>query len=184
MQLEDAGSAHAAADAHGDHAVAHLAASHFLEQRCGEFGAGAAEGMAERDGAAVDVDARRIEAERADDGEGLRGKGLVELDEADVVEGEAGELEGFGDGGDGTDAHLFRQAAGDGVGDEAGEGVKAEFAGAAGIHENGGGGAVGGLRGVAGGDGSLRVEGGLELGQRFGGGVGARAFVGGEDLSP
>ena len=28
----------------------------------------------------------------------------------------------FGDGGDGADAHLFRQTAGDGIGDEAGEG--------------------------------------------------------------
>ena len=50
-----------------------------------------------------------------------------------------------------------------------------------GFHQNGGGCAVGGLRGVAGGDRSLRVEGGLELGKGFGGGVGARAFVGGED---
>ena len=58
-QLEDAGGAHAAADAHGDHSVARAPRFHLLEKRCGEFGAGAAEGMAERDGAAVDVDAGR-----------------------------------------------------------------------------------------------------------------------------
>ena len=90
-------------------------------------------------------------------------------------------MQGLGDGGDGADAHLFRQTAGDGVGDEAGEGTNAELARAAGFHEDGGGGAVGGLRGVAGGDGALRVEGGLELGEGLGGGVGAGAFVGGED---
>ena len=46
--------------------------------------------MAESDGAAVDVDAGGIEVERADDGQGLRGKGFVQLDEVDVVEREAG----------------------------------------------------------------------------------------------
>jgi small subunit ribosomal protein S20 len=34
---------------------------HLLEQRCGQLGAGAAQRMAERDGAAVDVDALRVE---------------------------------------------------------------------------------------------------------------------------
>jgi hypothetical protein len=51
---------------------------------------------------------------------------------------------------------------------------------AGGIHEDGCGGSVGGLRGVAGGDCALRVEDGLELGEGGGRGVGARAFVGGE----
>ena len=55
---------------------------------------------------------------------------------------------------------------------------------AVGFHEDGGGGAVGGLRGVAGGDGALGVEGGLEFGEGFSGGVGAGAFVGGEDAFP
>ena len=104
-----------------------------------------------------------IEIESADDGEDLRGEGFVQFDEVDVVEREAGERERFGDGGDGADAHLFRQAAGDGVGDEASEGLKAELARAGGFHEDGGGGAVGGLRGVAGGDRALRVKDGLEL---------------------
>ena len=56
-----------------------------------------------------------------DDGERLRGEGFVELDEVDLVEGEAGEFERFGDGVDGADAHLFGVAAGVGEGDEAGE---------------------------------------------------------------
>ena len=105
--------------------------------------------MAERDGAAIDVDARRVQVESADDGQDLRGEGFIQFDEVDVVESEAGELERFGDGGDGADAHLFRQATGDGVGDEAGERLNAEFARAGRFHEDGGGCAVGGLRGVA-----------------------------------
>ena len=92
--------------------------------------------------------------------------------------------ERLGDGSDGADAHLFGQAAGDGVGDEAGQRAKAELARASGIHEDCGGCAVGGLRGVAGGDGALRVKDGLELRERCGGSVGAGAFVGGEDSFP
>ena len=89
--LKDAGSAHAAADAHGHHAVAGAPRFHLLEKCGGQFSAGAAERMAERDGAAVDVDAGGIETERADDGQDLRGEGLVQFDEVDVVEREAGD---------------------------------------------------------------------------------------------
>ena len=45
-------------------------------------------------------------------------------------------------------------------------------------HDQHGGGAVGDLRGVAGGDDALGVEGRLELGERLDGGVGADALVG------
>src|SRR5258708_7388921 len=48
--LEDAGGAHAAADAHGDHAITRIAALQFADDGDGEFCAGAAEGMAESDG--------------------------------------------------------------------------------------------------------------------------------------
>ena len=60
--FKDAGRALASAHAHRDHAVAGVAALHFAEDSRGEFRARAAEGMAERDGAAVDVDDRGIEA--------------------------------------------------------------------------------------------------------------------------
>ena len=183
--LEDGGSAHATSHAHGDHAVAELAAAHLVEQRGGELCAGAAERVAEGDGASVDVNTLRVEAEFADDGESLRGKGFVEFDEADVGQGEASAAEGFGDGSDGTDAHLLGQAAGDGVGYQAAEGSKAQFMGVVGCHKNSGGCAVGDLRGVAGGDGSLGVEGGFELGQSFERGIGARAsHPSDEELSP
>ena len=63
---------------------------HLAEQRGGELGAGAAQRVAEGDGASVDVDAVRIEVEFPDDGQGLGGKGLVEFDQADLA------AEGFG----------------------------------------------------------------------------------------
>jgi hypothetical protein len=49
--------------------------------------------------------------------------------------------------------------------------------GALGGHDDRGGGSVGGLRRVAGGDGALGVEDRLELGEGFERGVGAGAFV-------
>jgi hypothetical protein len=51
--------------------------------------AGAAEGVAEGDGAAVDVHLLLLELEAADDGEGLGGEGLVQLHEVEVVHAEA-----------------------------------------------------------------------------------------------
>ena len=52
--FENARRAHAAADAHRDQAVARLAAFEFAQDCGGEFRAGAAERMSERDGAAID----------------------------------------------------------------------------------------------------------------------------------
>src|SRR5512135_3627164 len=51
-------------------------------QQCGEkLGAGAAEGMPQRDPPAIDVDLRRIELQVADAGDCLRGKGFIQLDQ-------------------------------------------------------------------------------------------------------
>src|ERR1035437_1652187 len=85
-RLEDAGGAHASADTHGDHAVFDVPSRHLAQQGSGELRAGAAERMAERDGAAVDVDLGKIKAEHLDDGERLRGERLVQLDQVDIVE--------------------------------------------------------------------------------------------------
>ena len=54
--LEDAGRAHASANAHGHQSVARLPAFHLLEECRSQFSAGAAERMAESDRATVDVD--------------------------------------------------------------------------------------------------------------------------------
>src|ERR1035437_1107670 len=108
--------------------------------------------MAEGYGAAVDVDAVGVNAEGADYGEGLGGEGFVALDEADFVEVQAGAVGDEGNGVDGADTHLLGQAADGGVGYQVAEGAQAEFLGATGIHEHGGGRAIGGLRGVVGGE--------------------------------
>jgi len=80
------------------------------------FCAGAAEaGCPRGDGAAVGIERAKHRGRLCwDDGEGLRGEGFVELDDSHVVEREAGELQCFGDGLNGTDAELFRENAGGG----------------------------------------------------------------------
>src|SRR4051794_34231478 len=64
--------------------------------------------MAERDRAAVDVHALRVEPELADDHEALRRERLVQLDEIDVRDVDPGALEELAHGGDRSDAHHAR----------------------------------------------------------------------------
>src|SRR5205809_904576 len=106
--------------------------------------------MAEGDGAAVDIELRLVDAELLGNGEDLAGEGLVDLDQIDVVQGEAGALQRDLRGRNRADAHDVRIAAGDAPGDDAAEGllVSGVFGGSDGDH----GGAVDDAAGVAGGD--------------------------------
>src|SRR5260370_5106400 len=91
--LEDAGGAHASADAHGDHAVAGVFALQIADQRGGEFGSSAAKRVAEGDRATVGVYARGIEGGLLDYGEGVRRQRFIEVDYCDSTEGETCELQ-------------------------------------------------------------------------------------------
>jgi hypothetical protein len=98
-----------------------LCGGHLAEERCGELGAGAAERVAEGDGAAVDVELRGVDAEDLDDGEDWAAKASLSSKRSMSSSERPASLEGFGDGVDGADAHLFGVAAGVGEGDEAGQ---------------------------------------------------------------
>src|SRR5918912_3332949 len=80
--------AHAAADAEGGEAVARASLVHLVEEGGGDAHTRAADGVAERDGAAVNVEARGVEPKLAVAGDDLRGEGLVKLDEVNLVERE------------------------------------------------------------------------------------------------
>lgn len=58
--------------------------------------------MADGDGAAVDVDVIGGQAQLGVDRGSLRGKGLVQLEQVDVLGLQAGLLQGLTDGGDGA----------------------------------------------------------------------------------
>ena len=92
-----------------------------------EAGAGAAERVAEGDRAAVDVEPLLVDPQLAGAGEDLGGEGLVQLDQVDLVEREAGGGEGAGDRLDRADAHVGGVDAGDAEGDDPGERLGAEL---------------------------------------------------------
>src|SRR2546421_7135709 len=66
-----------------------------MDQRGEDLGTGAAEGVTERDAAAVDVDLRGIELQLADAGDRLRRERFVQLDEIDLIDCQTGSLEGL-----------------------------------------------------------------------------------------
>src|SRR4030067_1134446 len=86
--LDDGSDALADANAHGCQAVTAAAFFHLVDQRCHDARAAAAERMAERDGAAVDVQFLQVDAELPGASQHLRGERLVDLDEIDLSRGE------------------------------------------------------------------------------------------------
>lgn len=61
-------------------------------------GAGGAQGVGQRNGAAQRIDAGRAQAQLADHRPGLGRKGFVELDPVDLAQRQAGTLQRLGDG--------------------------------------------------------------------------------------
>src|SRR5581483_2306958 len=88
--LEDGCDAHAAADAQRDQTATQVAALQLVDDRADEHGAGGAERVAHGDGAAVDVGLLVRDVEVLHEPHGDRGEGLVDLEQVDVVGGEAG----------------------------------------------------------------------------------------------
>src|SRR6266851_9048364 len=82
--------AHAAADAQRGEALLGIALLHFVQQRDQHAGTGSADGVADRDRAAVDVDLGSIPAEILVDGAGLRREGLIGLDQIEIADVPAG----------------------------------------------------------------------------------------------
>src|SRR2546422_11559086 len=84
------------------------AAAELVQQGHDEPRAGHAQGMAERDRAAIHVHLLRIQAQLADDDEALRSEGLVQLDEVEVRDLEAGTRQRLAYGRDRPDSHHSR----------------------------------------------------------------------------
>src|SRR3954469_2392986 len=84
---------HAAADAQRRQALFGVTFLHFVEQRDENARAGRADRMTERDRAAIDVDPVGVPAEIPVNRAGLRGEGLVGLDQIEILGRPAGLLE-------------------------------------------------------------------------------------------
>ncbi len=133
--------------------------------------------MAERDGAAVDVELLVGDAELALAVDRLAREGLVDLEEVDVVDREAGLREQLLHRRERADAHDRRVDARRCEGAEVAERLEPERLGLLAAHHERRRRAVGERRAVAGGDAALGRERGLERGEPLERGVGARQLV-------
>src|SRR2546425_1936302 len=176
-RLEQPGRAHAPADAHGDDAPALLPPAQLVEQRPGHARAGHPVGVPDGDRAAVRVEPLGIDAEPVAAVDDLRGEGLVQLDDVDVLELHARVLEQLRHREDRPDAHLVGLAGREHAAAEEAEGPHAERLRALGRHDERRRGAVGELGGVAGGDRAARLEGRGQLGEALERRVGAVSLV-------
>src|SRR4051812_7116611 len=110
--LEQRGQALPAADAHGLQPEPCTAAVHLPQQRRQDPATGRADRVAQRDPGAVDVHALEVgrrEAPLLGHREDLAGERLVELDQVDVLQLDAGLRQGLGGRRHGADAHRPRR---------------------------------------------------------------------------
>src|SRR5579872_4518084 len=114
--------------------------------------------MAESNGAAIGIDLINVEAGLAYDSEGLDGERLIQFDDADFVELASAQLQCFRNCDDRTNAHNLRGNAAGGEAYEASLGSETKLLGFFRGHDQGGCGAVAGLRGVAGRNAALKPE--------------------------
>ena len=178
---DDQGVALAAAAAQRSRTDAAAATLQLEREVQDDAGAGHADRVAERDGAAVDVDLVVGEAELAGRGDADGGEGLVELDQVEVGGRDALLLAGLRGG---VGRLQLQRGVGPGdlaVGADLGEPGRGRAPRPWPCSSRRPRGAVGDLRGRAGGDGAVLGEGGAQLGEGLGGGVAADALVLGDD---
>ena len=108
-------------DAQRREAVAAAAPAQLVHQRHHQPRAAHPQRMAERDRSAVDVDALGVDSQLAHDGHALRRERLVQLDQVDVADRDAGALEQLSHRRDRPDAHHARINAGGGAAAEGGQ---------------------------------------------------------------
>ena len=104
--LDDRRQALADPDAERRQPVAAAPPAQLVGERAEQPGARAAERVADRDGAAVDVQLVVVDAQLAHGCEHLRGEGLVELDQVDVLDPKSGTVERLARRGHRADAHV------------------------------------------------------------------------------
>ena len=118
-----------------------------------------ADGMADGDGAAIDVHLGRIPAHVLVDGAGLGGEGFIGFHQVQIGGLPARLLQRLARGRDGAGAHHLGIDAGLRPAGDARQRRQAAGGGVLGAHQHQGGGAVIEADGIAGGDGAVLVEG-------------------------
>ena len=139
--------------------------------------AGHAEGVADGDGAAIDIVLLWINAELVAAIEALRGKGFVQFPKVDVLNAQAMTRQKLWHGKDWTNAHLVGLTTGNRKAPEQTQGLKAALFGFLGIHQHHSRSTVRQLRGITSGDEIAFTLNRLQGGQALKGRVGAVTFV-------
>ena len=121
--------------------------------------------MAEGNGTTLRVDLLGGDAELVGAPQALAGESLVDLEDVNVVLGDAGQLEDLGDGLPGANAHEKGRDADDGGGDELAQDGLAELLGGRALHQEDSSSAIADLAGIAGVDGAVLGEGRADLGK-------------------
>ena len=150
---------------------------HLAHECADQSRAAAAEGMAERDGPAVDVDPVLIQAEQANACERLRGERLVQLHDLHVGGLQAGLLERFERRGHRSNSHVVGMHSGGRCRHEPRQRLQASLPGLRVRHQDQRCRAVVQRRCVTRGDRSVFPKRGLQLGERFQRRVGPRSLV-------
>src|SRR5262245_36481540 len=112
-RLDNGHVGHAAALAHGLEAIPQTLRPERMHEGGHQLGAGGAQGVSQRDGAAVDVEPVGVGAQLLEPCKGHRGEGLIDFVEVDVAEPHAGPGERPPGGRDRLLQHDYRVAGGD-----------------------------------------------------------------------
>ncbi len=146
----------------------------------GDPGAGHPDRVADGDGATVDVHLGSVDAEFLGRGQRHRREGLVDLDDVQLIDGDALALDGLLDGVGGLALQRRIRAGDDAVRADLAQPGQTQRLGLGLAHDHDGTRAVGDLRRRTGGDGAVLAERRLEATERLGGGVATDALVLGE----
>src|ERR1700687_2479829 len=149
--LDDHGDSLPSADAGRGEAIAAGAAAKLIEQSDYQARARSTERMAEGDRAAIHVGLVAVESQRLFYGQILRGESFIHFHQVCLFQCEAGALQRFAAGGDGTDAHDARLDTASGPGDDAAERLPSALARSFFACDHYGRSAVGDAAGVGGG---------------------------------
>src|SRR5579883_3223847 len=158
-------------------AIASAAALKFVQQHRGDARAGGAERMTNGDRAAVDVDLCEVGPGGLLPGQHNAGECLVDFDQIHLLQAQAGLLQDLLGGGNIRGEHQDWIVSSECEGDETRARLEAQALGGRALHNQHSGGSIADLRGIAGGDQAIGLEGGFEAGQLLQAGIGADALV-------
>mmetsp|Transcript_21361 Transcript_21361/g.50575 ORF Transcript_21361/g.50575 Transcript_21361/m.50575 type:complete len:352 (+) Transcript_21361:125-1180(+) len=177
LDLQHSRRSHSRSDAHGHDSKALLRAVQLVEERRDLSGPGAPQRMPEGNRSPVRIDPGGIDVEDVDAPAGLRRKGLVDLPDVNVANGQAALFQHGGNGHGGSDPHDAGGNPLDGVSPPDSQNGQSSFLGLGPGRDQHGGRPVGGLGRIAGGRLAVLGKDGLELGQDRKSGPGPNAVV-------